>query len=556
MSSSPGVGGIQDVLDGLAAHVAVLAADGRITLVNEAWRQFARASGDPELRATGPGVDYLAACRDDGLPFGETAVRAATGVRSVLQRERTDFSLEYPCPTPQGVRWFVLLVVPYGDTGAVVTHVDVTADRRPMDDPLSPVPSRTLVEGQVEAAIASAHPDGAEVAVLYLDVDDFKEVNDTLGHDVGDQLLLAVADRVRATTPSGTSVRRYASDEFVVVVPAAGRAEAAEVAAELGRCLREPFELSGDRVMVTVSIGVACYPTDARVARELVRCADAAMGEGKRGGRDTWRFFDPGVAARRHRRLTLGNALRGALHRHEFQLHYQPQVGLADGSVVGVEALLRWHVEGLGDPRPAEFVPVAESTGRIVPIGWWALHEAVAQVTRWRDEGLLLDALAVNVSGRHFSQPGFAERLLALLGGFDWPAERLELEITEHQALRQRDTSIRVMEDLQREGVRFALDDFGSGYSSVVNLRAFPLHTAKIDASFVGAIGDDERSSALVGSMVALIGSLGLTSVAEGVQTEEQVTFLASVGCDVVQGFRYAPGMPPDVAATWLRERR
>jgi EAL domain-containing protein (putative c-di-GMP-specific phosphodiesterase class I) len=279
------------------------------------------------------------------------------------------------------------------------------------------------------------------------------------------------------------------------------------------------------------------------------------MGEGKRGGRDTWRFYDPGVAARRHRRLTLGTSLRGALQRHEFALHYQPQIGLADGEVVGVEALLRWHAEALGDPRPAEFIPVAESTGRIVPIGWWALHEAVAQVARWRDDGLLLGVLAVNVSGRHFSQPAFADRLLELLGGFDWPAERLELEITEHQAMRQRDTSIRVMEELRREGVRFALDDFGSGYSSVVNLRAFPLHTAKIDASFVAAIDQDERSRALVASMVALIGSLGLTSVAEGVQTQAQVDFLADAACDVVQGFRYAPGMPPDVAAPWLRQR-
>jgi diguanylate cyclase (GGDEF)-like protein len=547
--------GIQEVLDGLTAHVAVLDQDGTITAVNEAWRQFARDGGDPTLGATGPGVDYLAACRTDVLPFGEVAAEAVSGLRAVLAGEREAFSLEYPCPTPLGQRWFVVLVVPFGQAGVVVTHVDVTADRRPMDDPLSPVPSRTLVEGQVEAAIAAAHPAGAEVAVLYVDVDDFKEVNDTLGHDLGDRLLLAVSERIRASTPPATSVRRYASDEFVVVIPGAGRAQAAEVAAELGRGLREPFDLDGDRVMVTVSIGVACYPSDARAARDLVRCADAAMGEGKRGGRDTWRFYDPGVAARRHRRLTLGTSLRGALQRHEFALHYQPQIGLADGEVVGVEALLRWHAEALGDPRPAEFIPVAESTGRIVPIGWWALHEAVAQVARWRDDGLLLGVLAVNVSGRHFSQPAFADRLLELLGGFDWPAERLELEITEHQAMRQRDTSIRVMEELRREGVRFALDDFGSGYSSVVNLRAFPLHTAKIDASFVAAIDQDERSRALVASMVALIGSLGLTSVAEGVQTQAQVDFLADAACDVVQGFRYAPGMPPDVAAPWLRQR-
>jgi diguanylate cyclase (GGDEF)-like protein len=554
-SAEHGVGSVQEVIDGLASHVAVLAGDGTIEMVNEAWRKFAQRGGDPDLRGTGPGVSYLDACCCGDVPFGQTACEAAAGIRAVLARERAGYSLEYLCPTPMGERWFVLLAVPFGASGAVVAHVDVTSDRRPMDDPLSPVPSRSLVEGQVEAAIVSAHPDGSEVAVLYIDVDDFKEVNDTLGHDVGDQLLVAVAQRLGEATPRGTSVRRYASDEYVVVVSGIRRAEAAELAAELAQCLREPFEIGGDRVMVTASIGVACYPSDAGGARDLVRCADAAMGEGKRGGRDTWRFFDRGVEARRHRRLVLGTGLRGALHRHEFRLHYQPQVRLADGAVVGVEALLRWHADGLGDPSPAEFVPVAESTGRIVPIGWWALNEAVEQVVRWREDGLSLGVLAVNVSGRHFSEPGFGERLLGVLGGFDWPTHRLELEITEHQAIRQRDTSIRVMEELQREGVRFALDDFGSGYSSVANLRAFPLHTAKIDSSFVAEVGRDPQAGALVASMVALVRSLGLTSVAEGVQTETQAAFLATTGCEVVQGFRYAPGMPPEAAARWLRDR-
>jgi diguanylate cyclase (GGDEF)-like protein len=549
------VGGIQEVIDGLTAHVAVLAGDGTIEAVNTPWRRFAQQQGDGDMRGTGPGANYLTACRCGDVPFGDIAAEALGGVRAVLAREREAFSLEYPCPTPDGARWFVLIAVPFGAAGAVVTHVDVTGDRRPMDDPLSPVPSRSLVEGQVEAAIASAHPDGSEVGVLYIDVDDFKEVNDTLGHHLGDQLLVAVARRLCDATPSGTTVRRYASDEFVVVVPGIGRAEAAELAAELGQRLREPFEIGGDPVMVTASIGVACYPSDARDARDLVRCADAAMGEGKRGGRDTWRFFDRGVEARRRRRLLLGNGLRGALHRHEFRLHYQPQIRLSDGAVAGVEALLRWHSEELGDPTPAEFVPVAESSGRIVPIGWWALNEAVAQVAQWRSEGLALGLLAVNISGRHFAQPGFAERLLGLLSGFDWPTDRLELEITEHQAIRQRDTSIRVMEELRRAGVRFALDDFGSGYSSVANLRAFPLHTAKIDASFVAAVGRDPQANSLVASMVALVRSLGLVSVAEGVQTEGQAAFLGTTGCELVQGFRYAPGMPPEAAAGWLRAR-
>ncbi|HEX6886465.1 MAG TPA: bifunctional diguanylate cyclase/phosphodiesterase [Candidatus Nanopelagicales bacterium] len=547
--------GLQEVIDSLAAHVAVLDADAVIRATNAAWDDFAAAQGDPTGRGTGPGVDYIAACRMGDVPFAEVAAEAVAGLRAVLGRECAVFSMEYPCDTPQERRWFVMIAAGYGASGAVVSHVDVTADHRPIDDPLSPVPSRSLVQGQVEVAIAAAHPAAEEVAVLYLDVDEFKEVNDTLGHELADQLLVRIAERMRALVPPGSMVRRYASDEFVAVVRAVGRAEAAELAAELGEAMREPFELGADTAVITTSIGVACYPSDARSAHALVRCADAAMAEGKRGGRDTWRFFDSGVAARRQRRLALGRALHGALPGHEFRLHYQPQVRVADGSLLGFEALLRWHNPELGNPPPGEFVPVAESTGRIVPIGWWALNEAVQQVAQWQVEGLVTEVLAVNVSGRHFAQPGFVERLLALLAGFDWPPERLELEITEHQAMRQREASIRVMEDLQRAGVRFALDDFGSGYSSVANLREFPLHTAKIDASFVAELGVDERAEALVGSMLALVHSLGLASVAEGVQTLAQEQFLAGAGCHAVQGFRYAPAMPAEAVPRWLAGR-
>lgn len=547
---------LQSVIDRLKANVAMIDQDGRVTAVNASWVRFACENGDPGAGPSGVGTDYFAACDTSArVADGEVAARAVAGIRCVLRGQASEFSLEYPCHSPGSERWFVLLVVPLPRGGAVVTHVDVTEERRAMDDPLRGTPSRALVEGQVEVAIAAAHLAGEDVVVLYVDVDDFKEVNDTLGHSVGDALLEGVASRLKDVMPPGGAVRRFASDEYVAVLPGASQVDAERVATHIAQALRAPFEIGPDTVLATVSIGMARYPGDARTAQELVRCADAAMAECKRSGRDTWRFFDDGVAARRARRLQLSRGLRGALAGEQFSLRYQPQLALADSRVVGVEALLRWRCPPLGDPSPSEFIPVAESTGRILPIGRWVLSEAIKQMAQWRGAGLTMGVLAVNVSGRHLSQPGFTEEVLDLLSRFDLPAELLELELTEHVGIRQWDLSIRVMRRLCAAGVRFAIDDFGCGYSSLANLAGLPLHKAKIDRSFIAAL-DDERVRALVRSMVPLIRSMGLTCVAEGVQTEGQAAFLAGIECDAVQGFRYASPMAAEDLVTWLSPTR
>ncbi len=547
--------GLQDVIDELAAHVAVLDARGTIVAVNDAWVRFADENGDPGSRRSGLGRNYLASI-DSASPLdGSTARSAADGVRSVLTGQQASFALEYPCHSPGAQRWFVMLVSPYGSNGAVVAHVDVTADHRPLSDPLSPTPSGALATGQVELAIAAAHPAAAELAVFYVDVDDFKEVNDTLGHEAGDALLLEVAERLRAVTPDGSMVRRFASDEFVVVVPSLVRAESGDLAERIGAAMRPAFELGSVTALVTVSIGVAHYPDDASGARDLVRYADDAMGESKRQGRDTWRFHDDRVARRRSRRLAVARGLRRSLADDQLRLTYQPQVRLADGALVGLEALMRWDCPELGNPSPNEFVPVAESTGRILPMGWWALRTAVDQMARWRAEGLDPGVLAVNVSGRHFSQPEFADRVLALLEGFEHPAQALEIEVTEHSAMRQRAASIRAMGRLTSAGVRIALDDFGTGYSSLANLSAFPLSTAKIDRSFVAQLDTEPEVRRLVAAMVELIRSLGLRCVAEGVQTHAQADFLRQHGCEVVQGFRYAPPLTPQELVAWVHDR-
>ncbi|MGB7983441.1 MAG: bifunctional diguanylate cyclase/phosphodiesterase [Candidatus Nanopelagicales bacterium] len=546
---------LQTAIDDLAANVAVLDADGCIVAVNEAWVRFATDNGDRGGLRTGPGRNYLTCIDCDAAIDGSTARAAVDGVRSVLSGSANSFALEYPCHSPQREAWFVMLVAQFGAHGVVVAHVDVTPDHRPLHDPMSPTPSGALVTGQVELAIAAAQPNADEIAVLYVDVDDFKEVNDSIGHDAADALLVAVAARLRQVAGARSMVRRFASDEFVVVAPGATRSAAGQLAARIGQEMRAPFELGSDTAMITVSVGVAHYPDDAATAADLVRRADDAMGESKRQGRDTWLFHDDTVARRRSRRLALSRGLRRSMSDQQLRMTYQPQVRLADGAAVGLEALLRWDCPELGDPSPAEFVPVAESTGRILPIGWWALSAAVAQVAQWRSAGLHPGVLAVNVSARHFGQPHFADRVLELLTRFDQPAEQLELEVTETSAIRQREAGLQAMGQLTQAGVCLALDDFGTGYSSLANLSVFPLCTAKIDSTFVARIDGEPDSRPRVAAMVDLIQSMGLRCVAEGVQTQAQDDFLRACHCDVVQGFSYAPPLRPEEVVTWLHDR-
>lgn len=423
-------------------------------------------------------------------------------------------------------------------------------------DSLTGAPTRRLLLERISELVEDAELTGHEFALLYLDIDDFKGVNDSLGHEAGDLLMIATIGRLREQLAAEELVARLSGDEFVVVIPNAGPEKAARVAEQVATAMRRPFVVESNLIHTSVSIGIALYPRDGSGPNSLLRSGDTAMYEVKHEGRNSWRFFDSETFNVQERRGAIVRGLRQALDSGEFRLFYQPQVDIASMTMTGVEVLLRWNNSDLGNPSPAEFIPIAEAGGSILAIGEWVLAQSLHQVAEWRRRGMGDIDLAVNVSGRHFGQAGFAEVVLRELERSGWPSAQLELEITENWAMRRPEASAEVMRVLHDRGVRFALDDFGTGYSSLANLRLFPIDTIKIDCSFVWQIGVDPAGEAVVRSIIALAEELSLRCVAEGVETPEQSDYLRRRRCTSVQGYMYARPMPAEELWEWFSNFR
>ncbi|HUL77208.1 MAG TPA: EAL domain-containing protein [Vicinamibacteria bacterium] len=409
-------------------------------------------------------------------------------------------------------------------------------------DALTGLPNRLLFGDRLALAVAQAHRYRQKLAVLFLDLDRFKLVNDSLGHRLGDQLLRAVAERIKACVREGDTVARLGGDEFTLLLPAVSDAgDGLSVAQKILAALRPPYELDGNKLSAAASIGLCLYPEGGLDAERLLKNADLAMYRAKEAGRDCVRLYEAGMNVQAQERLDLESSLRRALELEDLLLDYQPVLDLATGSIRGVEALLRWrHPSGSVRP-PRDFIPVAEATGLIVPIGLWALRTACAQVSEWRRRGHLDLTLAVNVSARQFQESDLVDQLARVLGETGLPPSSLELEITESCAMDTAELSLRVLRDLKELGVGISLDDFGTGYSSLSYLRHLPVDTLKIDKSFVRDVGVDPNGAAIVVAIIAMARSLSLRVVAEGVETKEQLAFLSSHGCDLVQGFLFSP---------------
>jgi diguanylate cyclase (GGDEF)-like protein/PAS domain S-box-containing protein len=425
-------------------------------------------------------------------------------------------------------------------------------------DVLTGLPNRSLLLDRLSQAIAFANRLGDEVAVLLIDLDRFKNVNDSLGHDVGDRIITEISHRLLSRVRDGDTVARWGGDEFVVVLGDVTHEDAvANFAQKLLETLSQPMMIEEHELYPAGSIGISLYPKDGDQPAVLLKNADTAMYRAKEAGRNNFQFYANEMNARALDRLKLDGGLRRALLRDEFILHYQPQMDLRTGEIVGVEALLRWQPPGQPMMYPGDFVPMAEETGLIVQIGEWVLRNACAQLRTWENAGLCDGVrMAVNLSARQFKQHNVVNMVSRVLQGTDCDPHRLELEITESVLMDHPDAAVATLQQLSDMGVSLAIDDFGTGYSSLSYLKKFPLDALKIDRSFVRDITTDSDDAAIARAVIALAHSMKLIVIAEGVETPEQLAFLKEQDCDQVQGYLLGRPVPAEQIREVLAQRR
>jgi diguanylate cyclase (GGDEF)-like protein/PAS domain S-box-containing protein len=447
-------------------------------------------------------------------------------------------------------------------TGAVIVLRDVSAAREmalqilhsAQHDFLTGLPNRLLLYDRITWAIARAARHNTQVAVMFLDLDGFKHINDSLGHSVGDLLLQSTAERLVACVRDADTVSRQGGDEFIILLTEiAGPEDAAATASRILRSLETPHAITQRDLHVTASIGIGVYPNDGSNAEDLIRSADTAMYQAKKGGRETYRFFTPAMSERAVKRQSMEEGLRRALERGELCLAYQPKVSLKTGAIVGAEALLRWTHPTLGVIPPIDFIPIAEDSGLIVPIGHWVLGEACRQARVWRDQGLHLGSMAVNVSALEFQAPSYLDGVFRVLEDTGLDPRRLEIELTESVLMQKTSVAESVLAALHERGVQLAIDDFGTGYSSLSYLKTFPIDTLKIDQSFIAQVDVSKGDKAIVTAVIAMAKGLGIRVIAEGVETRRQAEFLRARRCDEAQGYFFSRPVPPEVFEGLLR---
>ncbi|GAB3183074.1 bifunctional diguanylate cyclase/phosphodiesterase [Hydrogenophaga aquatica] len=422
-------------------------------------------------------------------------------------------------------------------------------------DSLTGLANRTLLKDRVQHDLSQAKRHQSPLSLLFIDLDHFKNINDSLGHQIGDGVLIEVARRIQSLVREQDTVARLGGDEFVALLPDTAAEGAAHMARKLLELVARPYQVDQQELTVTPSIGIALFPDDGADFETLYRCADTAMYRAKQEGRNGYSFFTHEMQAHSIRRLQLENALRRALERQQLSLHYQPQVNVSTGEFVGIEALLRWNHPEWGPVSPAEFIPVAESSGQILAIGEWVLRTAAAQVRRWMDEGLPPMVLAVNLSAVQFRQPQLPAVIVQILQDTGLPPGNLELELTESAAMHDPEGAIETMNALHGQGILMSVDDFGTGYSSLNYLKRFQVYKLKIDQSFVQDVTNDPEDASIVAAIVRMAHSLGLKVIAEGVETQAQLDFLRDQGCDEMQGYYLARPLPPNDFEAWLRGR-
>jgi diguanylate cyclase (GGDEF)-like protein/PAS domain S-box-containing protein len=548
-----GLGEAVALLRAVPHGVAVLDREGLFAFVNEkgasvlGWGDGAALLGRPWLEVLDP--EEAERLEREGL----SEARAGRSWRGNVVARRHD-GVHVPLE---------LGLSPLGEGRVALAFRDVSDERREREalralvyrDALTGLPNRRLFEDRLEIALAQAHRYRHRLAVIFLDVDRFKQVNDTLGRAAGDELLKAVSARLAESVREGDTVARLAGDEFTLLLPGIHYTEdLAAISRKLVETMRRPFPLGGRDVCVTASGGISLYPEDGEDAETLVRKADTAMYRAKERGRDNFQLFSPAMAEKARERRELEDSLRRALDRQEMALHYQPCLELATGRVVGMEALLRWQRPDLGLLEPKDFVALADFTGVMLSVGPWVLETACRQGREWQRRGSGGLRMMVNLSAHELQQESLVVHVEKALAASGLPPDSLHLEIPEGYAMQDLDRAVGTLRALRSVGVHLAIDGFGAGFSSLAHLRRLPVDALKIDLAFVRGATTDSDDASVVTAVIAVAHSLGLRVVAQGVETEEQVALLRSLKCDEVQGYLWSAAMPADRCETMLAE--
>ncbi len=532
------------VFDATTEGIMVLSLDWRIEAVN---RAFITITGFDEHEVLGHKPGFLTAKKVDPRLAETVAI-------SVRDNGRWDADVRSNRKGGEAYSERLTVTAIRDDKGGITGYVAVTADvtQRRADeeriryqanyDALTGLPNRTLFMDRLTLAVNSAERNKVRVALMFIDLDGFKLVNDTLGHDAGDELLREAARRLTQTVRAGDTVARLGGDEFTVVMPNLPEAHPAPVVAQrIITALEEPFRFKNQEALVSASIGITVFPNDGRDVQTLLRNADAAMYQAKESGKANYRFYTADLNAQATERLTIKSGLAKAMKRNEFQLDYLPRRELASGRITGVEALLRWTSRELGSMPPGKFIPIAEETGAIGAIGEWALGAACEKQRAWMRAGLKDVRVAVNLSGRQLRQPNIVQVIAAQIDQAGISAQGLEIEITELIVMRDADHSAATLRQLANMGVRIILDDFGTGYSSLSVLKRFPVDMIKIDQTLIRPIANDTESLEIVRAIISMGHSLRRLVVAEGVETEAQLKLLTDLQCDEIQGYLVSP---------------
>ncbi|NGZ06401.1 MAG: EAL domain-containing protein [Magnetococcales bacterium] len=546
------------VFDNTGEGIAVTDANGRILSINPA---FTRITGYAAHEAVGRNMNLLKSGRH-ALEFYERLWdELTTGGQwqGEFYNRRKDGSI-YP-------QWSSISAV-YAPGGQIENFITVFSDLTALreseqnllyvtgHDALTGLPNRHLFHERLTFVLNEASVAGTMVWVLLLDLDRFKVVNETMGHDVGDVLIVEVGRRLDATLGGRGSLSRLGGDEFAVILPKTEDAQSvAQLADAMLQAMRVPFILHDVEFFVGASIGIGVHPLDGEDAKTLMKNVDAALYHAKERGRNNFQFFRNEMNARALARMRMETSLRLALEREEFELFFQPQIHLATGDLAGVEALMRWRRPGHGMVAPGEFIPLAEETGLIIAMGNWALNDACQRAMRWFAAGVTPFRVAVNLSGLQFEQPDFVQRVTEVLAASGLEPQWLELELTESIAMGDAVETLIKLKSLSEVGVRLSIDDFGTGFSSLKYLKRFPIDTLKIDQSFVRNCAKDLEDAVIIRAVIGLAHSLGLTVIAEGVELREQIDFLEVHGCNEVQGYFYGRPMPEEALLEFLRKR-